>query len=262
MFYVFSKLFWIFAQPLSLIFLSIVAGLILAVSGFSRLRNLVLGLGAVFAFFAIFSNVGALLIAPLEQHYARPTQIPPQTYGAIVLGGGVDAFIAKAYESYELNAAGDRLVEALRLATVDPDLKILVTGGVGELSQDGDGDGVAAQRLFGAFGLNAKRFLFETRSRSTFENAVDSKALLGPETERKWLLVTSAFHMPRALKTFEAQGFNVVPWPVDYRAAPNPSLAFDFEKGVTQLSVFTLALHEWAGLFAYWISGKIASFWP
>lgn len=262
MFYIASKLFWMVAQPLSLIFFSLVLGFAFAVFRLRRTSCLALGFGVVFGFVAIFTNLGELVVSPLEQLYHRPATIPGDTYGAIILGGAIDAALAKTYESYELNAAGDRLVEAMRLAHVDPSLRILVTGGVGELSQDGDGDGVAAQRMFAAFGFDSKRFLYETKSRSTFENAVNSRAMLGAEAEKKWLLVTSAFHMPRAVAVFKAQGFDVVPWPVDYRAPPHPNWHVDFENGLAHLSVLTLGVHEWAGLGAYWMSGKIKHFWP
>lgn len=263
MFYVLSKLTWIIIQPLSLIFVALLLGGLACLLRWCRVGIAILAGGTLFAFIAIFTNLGQVLISPLEQHYVRPANIPSDVAGAIVLGGGINASLAKSYESYELNAAGDRLMEALRLAQIRPDLRILVTGGVGELSQDGDGDGVAAQRMFSAFGMTSERLMFETRSRTTFENAVNSKNLLGPDAlKKKWLLVTSAFHMPRAMAVFEAQGFNVVPWPVDYRAPRHPGFGLDVEKGVTQLSVLTLAIHEWVGLAAYWVSGKTRRVWP
>lgn len=262
MFYFFSKLFWIVFQPLSVIFVALLVGAVLSATRLRRTRTLILLAGTVFAFLAVFTNLGEVLISPLEQRYERPNAIPPDVMGAIVLGGAVDARLARVYEDYELNAAGDRLLEALRLAQTDPRLRILVTGGVGELNQDGDGDGVAAQRMFKAFGVNNDRLMFETRSRTTYENGINSRALLGADAKKPWLLVTSAFHMPRSVKVFTKLGFNVIPWPVDYRAPPAPVLGVDFEKGATQISTFTLAIHEWAGLGAYWLGGKTASFWP
>jgi len=95
---------------------------------------------------------------------------------------------------------------------------------------------------------------FESRSRTTYENAVFTAALPGVDKRRPWLLVTSAWHMPRALATFRAAGWNVTPYPVDYRTGTRtPWTEYSL---VDSLRRWGIALHEWAGLLAYRLAGR------
>lgn len=100
-------------------------------------------------------------------------------------------------------------------------------------------------------GLDDKAVIFEGRSRNTAESAVYARELLRPQRGEAWVLVTSASHMPRAAGTFEKAGFTIIPYPVSYRA--NPVFSWK-DKGVETLS---LALHEWAGIAAYRLTGKM-----
>ncbi|TIU18533.1 MAG: YdcF family protein, partial [Mesorhizobium sp.] len=83
----------------------------------------------------------------------------------------------------------------------------------------GEGDAETAPRLFAALGVTADRLILENRSRNTYENAVFTRELVTPKPGETWLLVTSAFHMPRAKALFDKAGFATVPWPVDYRTS-------------------------------------------
>src|SRR5690606_36369683 len=89
----------------------------------------------------------------------------------------------------------------------------------GSVFLDGEGDAEAAPRLLVALGVEEDRLELEGRSRDTFENASFSKQIAAPQAGETWLLVTSAFHMPRAVGVFRKAGFPIVPWPVDYKTS-------------------------------------------
>ena len=124
-----------------------------------------------------------------------------------MLGGGLEGAINLARGGYELNSGGDRFVEAAVLARRFPDAKVLVSGGTGTLVLEGEGDADTAPRLLAALGVAAERLILENKSRNTYENAQFTKELVNPQPGETWLLVTSAFHMPRSMGLFRKVGF-------------------------------------------------------
>ncbi len=138
----------------------------------------------------------------------------------------------------------------------------MVTGGTGALVLKGEGDAETAPRLLAALGVEPQRLVLENRSRNTFENAVFTREMVAPKPGETWLLVTSAFHMPRAKALFDKAGFATLPWPVDYRTTGREGVSLFADNAADSLQAMTLAIREWAGLFAYWLSGKIDTPFP
>ena len=94
------------------------------------------------------------------------------------------------------------------------------------------------------------------------ENAEFSKALVAPKAGERWLLVTSAFHMPRSVGLFRKAGFAVEPYPVDWRAGGRGDLVAISPIAVDGLERTDIAVREWIGLIAYWATGKIDELFP
>lgn len=262
MFYYLSKIFWLFVQPINLIGILVLLGIVLTLFGrrrlglyFSIAGFLVLAVGA-------WTSTGALLLHPLEEHFSRPEPAPQTVAGVIVLGGGFEGAINLARGGYELNSGGDRFVEAAVLARRYPGARIVVTGGSGSLLLSGEGDADTAPRLLMALGVAPERLVVENRSRNTYENAIFTRELVEPQPGEIWLLVTSAFHMPRSVGLFRKAGFDVTPWPGDYRTTgvETPGLAQD--NVADALQNLTIALREWIGLVAYYFTGRIDSLLP
>ncbi len=257
MFWFVSKLFWLFVQPLALIGLLLLAGFILSFGRRQFLSRLFIATGLVVLFLTGFTNIGRLALQPLEAHYAQPGAFPEDAAGIIVLGGGTDNAISAARQSFQLGGSGDRYIEAVRLAREHPALPILISGGHGQLDDRGETDAASAVRLFAAFGIDGTRIRAEDASRNTYENAVNSAVLLHPEPGQTYVLITSAYHMPRSVALFEAAGFTVIPWPVDFLTTGAERFAFALVDASDNVDMATTALHEWIGLFAYWLSGRI-----
>ena len=110
-------------------------------------------------------------------------------------------------------------------------------------------------------GIPTTRVIIEERSRSTHENAVFAKELIRPGPSQNWVLVTSAFHMPRAVAAFRAVDWSVIPYPVDFKIDPSTGLRANFSL-VDGLSSSTIAGKEWAGLVGYRLLGWTRELFP
>jgi uncharacterized SAM-binding protein YcdF (DUF218 family) len=119
-----------------------------------------------------------------------------------------------------------------------------------------------AGAIFESLGIAKSRLIMERRSRNTQENAEFSKALVAPKDGERWLLVTSAFHMPRSIGLFRKAGFAVEPYPVDWRVGGREDFFSFADIGVDGLSRMDVAVREWIGLVAYRLSGKIDELLP
>jgi uncharacterized SAM-binding protein YcdF (DUF218 family) len=183
--------------------------------------------------------------APEWQHYT----------GIVVLGGALEpAWVRAGNGQVALNGAAERMTEPVVLMRQHPRLRLLFTGGEGDWHTTGQPEAVQAREFFESLDVPVQRMQFESAARTTYENAVMSAALPGVDKSRPWLLVTSAWHMPRALATFHAAGWNVTPYPVDYRTGTHTPWT-DYSM-VRSLWHWQLALHEWVGLLAYRLTGR------
>jgi len=179
-----------------------------------------------------------------------------------VLGGAEDARGADNRELMPLDEAGERLTEAVALARRLPQARVVFSGGSDSLLRTKEPEARAAGRLLVALGIDPARLTLEDKSRSTFENASFSKALVQPKAGERWLLITSAWHMPRAIGCFRKAGFAVEPWPVDYRAGPifRPLKFYSsLPEGLRRLD---FAVKEYVGLLVYRLTGRIGDLLP
>src|SRR5262249_43802220 len=160
------------------------------------------------------SPVGNLLIIPLENRFPPWEAARGAPDGIIVLGGVIDA--SSPGNQIMLNESAERLTVVPDLARRYPNARILFSGGSGALIGDGGAEAGAAARLLESLGISLDRVILEDRSRNTVENAVYSKLIVHPKRGERWLLVTSAFHIPRAIGVFRKVGFPVEPYPVDW----------------------------------------------
>ena len=262
MFHLVSAIGWLFLQPLSLVAIMIAVSLLTAFLGWRRLSLAASGLSLLVVVLSAWTTLGALVLGPLEDRFHKPEPVPDRVDGIVVLGGGLEGSINMARGGYELNASGDRFVEVAILARRFPQARILISGGQGAVFLAGEGDADTAPRLLSALGVAAERLVLENRSRDTFENAVFSRELVEPVAGETWLLVTSAFHMPRVVGVFRKAGFPVTPWPVDYKTAGNEKPGLAEDNALDSLRNTTLGIREWIGLVAYRMAGRTDALFP
>src|SRR5262245_18466550 len=115
-----------------------------------------------------------------------------------------------------LNETGERLVALGDCARRYPYARIIYSGGGSEFTPDTTPEATSVENTIQELGIAHGRITYERQSLNTFQNAVYAKALARPKRQERWLVVTSAFHMPRTIGVFRAAGFPVIPYPVDY----------------------------------------------
>jgi uncharacterized SAM-binding protein YcdF (DUF218 family) len=210
-----------------------------------------------------FSPLGNLLLYPLENRFPPWDAARGAPDGIIILGGSIDADLSVAHETPVVRTSPDRIVVAAALALRYPRARILFSGGSANLISNDAREADYAAQVLESLGVAKERLMIERASRNTYENAVFSKALVLPQKGERWLLITSAFHMPRAVGLFRKAGFPVEPYPVDWRVGSDALDILAFT-GIASdgLGRTDLALREWIGLLAYRLRGRIDELLP
>jgi uncharacterized SAM-binding protein YcdF (DUF218 family) len=261
MFFVLSKVLGFFAIPSNLVVSIGVLGVLLLPTRFQRAGGrLVVASLLVLAVLGL-SPVGNALIIPLEQRFPPWDSAHGAPDGIIVLGGMITPDVSAARNEVALNESAERLTVAIELAQRYPNARVLFSGGSGALLFSEGNEAEFAGRLLQGFGIAPGRILLEQRARNTVENAAYSKAMAQPKPGERWLLVTSAFHMPRAVGAFRQVGWPVIPYPVDYRTSGELGLLVAPDAG-QRWRELDQAVQSWIGLIAYWLSGRIPTPFP
>jgi uncharacterized SAM-binding protein YcdF (DUF218 family) len=262
-FFVVSKIFWMFASPINLLLFGALAGVLLCFgrhAGFGR----GLALTAMLILIAAATlPLGVLLIAPLEDRFPLPPPDLPPPEGIVVLGGAINDGVSQARQETIFDEGGERLTEAVVLAKRYPQARVVYTSGSSSFTGAVSTEALQARKLMSQMGIAPERVTIEDKSRNTDENARFTAAIVHPEPSQRWIVVTSAFHIPRSMGIFEKAGFHPIAYPVAFRTQGRPRedmrLTFD---PVRNLRIFEIAVHEWMGLVAYWASGRSDHLFP
>jgi uncharacterized SAM-binding protein YcdF (DUF218 family) len=262
LFFVLSKTIGIMLLPTNfLIGVGLVGALLLATRFASLGRKLLIGSVALFAIFG-FSPLGNWMLYPLEQRFPPWDAAQGAPDGIVVLGGSIDPDLSIAHGVAVVRSAADRVIAAASLARRYPKARIIFTGGSANLISNDAREADYATGIFESLGVSKDRLEIDRRARNTQENAEFAKAIAAPKSGARWLLVTSAFHMPRSVGLFRKAGFAVEPYPVDWRVGGRADLVNFRILAVDGLASVDTGVREWAGLAAYRITGKTSEFFP
>src|ERR1700736_4049247 len=262
LFFVLSKTLGIMLLPVNVLIGLGVLGAILLATRFRPLgRKLVI---ASFALLMIagFSPLGTLLLYSLEQRFPRWDAARGAPDGIIILGGSIDPDLSLAHGPAVIHSAADRIVAAAALARRYPNARIVFSGGNANLISNDAKEGDFAGEVLESLGIAKSRLTIERLSRNTLENAQFSKALVAPKPGEHWLLVTSAYHMPRSVGLFRKAEFPVEPYPVDWRVGGRDGLFAFSHRALEGLWRTDAGVREWMGLIAYRATGKIDELLP
>ena len=262
MFFILSKTLGLLLEPLVIPYLC----LICAVLAFWRRRRF---LGRFFVTAAILLPLlyGAIPLSsqPLRfiENQIKPADLTDrQISGIIVLGGFTgDGVVAESRGQANLGPAAERFTAALQWHQKFPSKPLVFSGFSGRLVQDGASEADIVKQLLDDLAIDQTHILFENKSRNTHENALYSYDLMAPTPGSHWILITSAAHMPRAIGSFRAVGWSgILGYPVYYQT-PETGFTRYWDIGYGTGLIGT-ALHEYAGLLIYWLSGRSTDFLP
>lgn len=264
MYFVLSKVIGFFAVPTNVITFVALAALIAMITRQWYAHHLVI-IALTIWVVAAFSPLGTILLTPLEQRFPSLRYPQHQIAGIIVLGGSYDGQTRGYISTIILHEDTDRMAVIAGLAKQYPDAKVIFSGGSGSLfgkTGSGPGEAAIARKLFISFGIEAKRITVEDQSRNTEENARFTAQLIKPKPGSTWLLVTSAYHMPRAMGTFRKSGFNVIAFPVGWRTHGWWNFYWPAATATENFRRIDVAMREWIGLTMYRLLGFSNEWFP
>jgi len=262
MFFILSKILGFLALPSNFLMAIGLAGLVLLCTRFTRLASWLIVTSLVLLAVAGLSPLGNVLILPLEQRFPPwdASRGPPD--GLIILGGAISPGISAARGAVALDEAAERVTVAAELARRYPNARVIFSGGSNAVLFDEGVEAPFAVRQLQDLGIAHDRITAEEQSRNTIENAAFARLIANPKPGQRWLLLTSAYHMPRAVAAFRAADFPVEAYPVDWRTRGPDDLVRPFASVSEGLRRTDTAVHEWIGLFAYRLTGKTDAFFP
>lgn len=179
-----------------------------------------------------------------------------QPYDAAIVLGGVMNY-DQDHDRLQFYRSSDRLLQAVELYKKGLVKKIVFVGGSGSVREPEKKEGTLVKRYLLELGLPSEDIIIENESRNTRENALNVKPILDKEIPNgKFLLVTSGFHMRRAMGCFRKVGLEPVPYSTDRYSGPRK---FDIDHliipGSEAIHVWNMLIHEWVGYIVYKISG-------
>jgi uncharacterized SAM-binding protein YcdF (DUF218 family) len=247
MFYILSKIFIFFLVPLNWL-------IILLIWWFLTKKQHIkkrIGIAALITFL-FFSN--SFIFSTLVKAWQpKPVNIPASNhYSAGIVLGGFASFDDDGDGHF--NHAADRFIQVLKLYKQQHIQKIVVSGN-SLREENGKADFVRQQLII--MGVASADIIIESQSKNTFENATFSRRLIDSAgLKPPYILITSALHVPRALKVFEKAAVPVIAYPCDYMVYDNNPAFEDFWPRADVLLNWTYFIKEVVGIMSYSLFNK------
>jgi len=260
-FWVISKIFWLIASPNTSIFLVLLAGVGLLFFGHEKLGKKLIVASTALLFLISSLPIYQILLLPLENRFPIPEPLPKNVDGIIVLGGAEIPKLTQMRGQVSLTDSAERLTAFLSLTHRYSDAKFVYAGGQGAITAQEYKSATTARLFFEQMGLDTSRVIFDSQSRNTQENIENALKLAQPEKGEKWVLITSAWHMPRSVGIFRKLNWQVIPYPVDFKTHGQ----FEMNIGLPKLSAIASVsnvVYEWIGLFYYRLMGRTSELFP
>ncbi|WP_320036310.1 envelope biogenesis factor ElyC [Halarcobacter sp.] len=237
-----KKTISIFLMPLSLVLILLFIGLFFLFINKYKKAKTFLSFGFIFLFLISYEPFANSLIKPLETKYKSYTGIDSNIKYVLVLGNAHTTNPNVSLVSQLSNTALKRLSEGIRVYRQLDNAKLIVSGYAG--NDKLTAHAVISKNAAISLGVEAKNILTQEKAKDTIEEANYVKQTVGKE---KFILVTSASHMPRAMKIFKSKGLNPIAAPTEFSFKKNINyLTFP---SVSNIGKTTLAFHEYIGTF-------------
>ncbi len=261
MFFALSKIFWALAQPLNALCLLALVGFAVRFFRPRAGQGIMMAALAGILFFGI-TPVGPWAVTWLERQYPTPETLPAKIDGIIVLGGAFESYLTQKTGHIVANGDIERVFCFVAIAKAHPESKLVFSGGSGDILNPDARESEDAKAFFKLAGLEGREILYETKSRNTYENAFYTKEMVEPKAGQEWVVVTSAFHMPRTMGIFGALGWPVTPYQCDPKTDGTYGFFNRLPNVTANFTALNIAIKEMIGLIVYYATGKSAFILP
>ena len=254
-----SKILWLIVNPFNIFIFTTIFTIFLHFISFRKLSLIIFLINFIFITFISFFPIGSYLTYNIEKEFHSNIKIPERVDGILILGGATNPLLFKEYDQISLNDSAERLVESVLIIRKFEKAKVIFSGGSGSINRSDLGHSQVAKLFYKNIGVDINKIFFEDKSRNTYENIIYSKNIAKPKKNETWLLITSAFHMKRALFIAEKNNWKLVPYAVDFKNTKEFKLTPNINL-LSNLNSFQSGLHEWLGLVAYYLMGRTDKF--
>ena len=250
-----SKILWLIVNPFNIFIFITLFTMFLYFINIRRLSLIIYLINFIFIALISFLPIGSYLTYIIEKEFHTNTKFPDQVDGILILGGATNPLLFKEFDQISLNGSAERLVESVMIIRKFEKAKVIFSGGSGIVNRSDLGHSQVAKLFYKKMGVDINKIFFEDKSRNTHENIIYSKKIAKPKKNENWLLITSAFHMKRALLIAEKNNWKLIPYAVDFKNIKNFKLTPNFNL-LENLNSFHLGIHEWLGLVSYYLMGR------
>ena len=250
-----SKVLWLIINPFNILIFFLFLTILFSFFKKNKLKNF------SFSFFLIFLicfgilPLGEYLIYKLEKNYHNSIILPDEVDGILILGGATNPFLSHEHNQIILNGSVERLLESMTLIKKYKDAKVIFSSGSGSIKNPTMDHASIAKKFFMKIGLDTDKIIFENKSRNTYENIFFSKEIAKPTKNEKWIVITSAFHMNRAIFIGEKNNWTLTPYAVDFTQPKKFTFIPNLDV-LSNLGQMQHGSHEWIGLIAYFLMGR------
>lgn len=264
MFALLTKIAYLFLKPSNLLVALAALGFLASLISRRIVVRLLAGLAIAGLVVIGFPPTTGWIAEILEDRFPAPGRLDPPPVGIIVLGGAQETHLTALRGAPQVNASAERTLVVPDLARLYPQARIVLTGGnAGEAHGVSLSEAEIMRELIVSAGVAPERITTEGRSWTTWENATFTKAMVHPEPGSRWLLVTSGWHMPRAMGAFRAAGWDgVVAYPVDFVTGGPDALNAGYAGAGQSLALFDILAKEIIGLGVYRMAGRSDAWFP
>ena len=254
-----SKILWLIVNPFNIFIFITLFTIFLYFINFRRLSLIIYLINFIFIALISFLPIGSYLTYIIEKEFHTNTKFPDQVDGILILGGATNPLLFKEFDQISLNGSAERLVESVMIIRKFEKAKVIFSGGSGIVNRSDLGHSQVAKLFYKKMGVDNNKIFFEDKSRNTHENIIYSKKIAKPKKNENWLLITSAFHMKRALLIAEKNNWKFIPYAVDFKNIKEFKLTPNLNL-LSNLNSFQSGLHEWLGLVSYYLMGRTEKF--
>jgi uncharacterized SAM-binding protein YcdF (DUF218 family) len=252
-----TDLLWWALQPSSLLLALLLLGWLAALFGRTGVARRTIALTLLAWLAALFLPLDYWLAVPLERTVEAPEALPAQVDGIIVLGGAVDWPSSRAADQLVLGRSAERVIAGDALARRYPAARLVLTGVPRDVYNNDLRQAPNDRSFFFGPAYEGRNVTFLEASRSTYDDARLALEAVRPGAGETWLLVTSAWHMPRAHATFETLGWSPAPYPVDPSAAAPRWGWPNIPAAAERMARVDLLVREWGAVLVYQRLGRI-----